>query len=232
MLVYVLKGGLTSAIYTEVLQFFMIVLGFAPVVYLGLKDVGGWDVIKQKLSGVAAHPAALNLWDDPAKSFAPDAWSSAWKPVLAGPASNPMGVDWFAMVFGLGFVLSFGYWCTNFLVVQRAMAAKNMSAARRTPLIAAVPKMLFPVLVILPGILAVVLTALPEKNYRLPQAQIETANYPAAIAALNQAVAQKSTPEQALQGHERCLEKGRQQDRFQQGQGGGAPQGPIRPAHP
>ena len=68
-----------------------------------------------------------------------------------------MGVDWFAMVFGLGFVLSFGYWCTNFLVVQRAMAAKNMGAARRTPLIAAVPKMIFPVLVILPGMIAVAL---------------------------------------------------------------------------
>ena len=198
VLLYVLKGGLTSAIYTEVLQFFMIVLGFAPVVYLGLKDVGGWDVIKQQLAGVAAHPSALNLWDDPAKHFAPDAWSSAWKPVLAGPSSNPMGVDWFAMVFGLGFVLSFGYWCTNFLVVQRAMAAKNMSAARRTPLIAAVPKMLFPVLVILPGILAVALSTLPGKNYRIPQAQIETANYPAAIAALKQAITDHAKPEDAV----------------------------------
>ena len=198
VLVYVLKGGLTSAIYTEVLQFFMIVLGFAPVVYLGLKDVGGWDVVKQQLTGVAAHPSALNLWDDASKSFAPDAWSSAWKPVLAGPSANPMGVDWFAMVFGLGFVLSFGYWCTNFLVVQRAMAAKNMSAARRTPLIAAVPKMIFPVLVILPGILAVVLTTLPGKNYRIPQAQIESTKYPAAIAAVKQAITDHASPEDAV----------------------------------
>ena len=98
------------------------------------------------------------------KTFAPDAWTSAWKPLLGGPSANPMGVDWFAMVFGLGFVLSFGYWCTNFLVVQRAMAAKNMTAARRTPLIAAVPKMLFPVLVILPGMLAVALASLPGKK--------------------------------------------------------------------
>ena len=147
----------------------------------------------------------MNLWDDSSKSFAPDAWSSAWKPVLAGPASQPTGVDWFAMVLGLGFVLSLVTgvpisWSSS------AMAAKNMSAARRTPLIAAVPKMLFPVLVILPGILAVVLTALPEKNYRIPQAQIETANYPAAIAALNQAVAQKST-RSWLRGHERALKK-------------------------
>ncbi len=69
-----------------------------------------------------------------------------------------MGVEWFGMVMGLGFVLSFGYWCTDFLVVQRAMAADSMSAARRTPLIAAVPKMLFPFLVILPGMIAIALT--------------------------------------------------------------------------
>src|SRR5208283_5277302 len=117
-----------------------------------------------------------------------DAWTHAWSPLLAGPAANPMGVGWFPMVFGLGFVLSFGYWCCNFLVVQRAMAAKNMTAARRTPLIAAVPKMLFPALVILPGMLAVALSTLPGKSYRIPQAQIETANYPAAIAALKQAI--------------------------------------------
>ncbi|HWQ92500.1 MAG TPA: sodium:solute symporter family protein, partial [Clostridia bacterium] len=165
VLVYVLKGGLTSAIYTEVLQFFMIVLGFAPVVYLGLKDVGGWGAMNKSLGTVAQNPQVLNLGDKP---FAPDAWSSAWKPLLGGPEANPMGVDWFAMVFGLGFVLSFGYWCTNFLVVQRAMAARNMSAARRTPLIAAVPKMVFPFLVIVPGMIAVALTAMPEKGYRIP----------------------------------------------------------------
>ena len=84
----------------------------------------------------------LNLNDK--EHLAPDAWTSAWKPLLAGSRNNPMGVDLFAMVFGLGFVLSFGYWCTNFLVVQRAMAAKNMTAARNTPLVAAIPKMLFP----------------------------------------------------------------------------------------
>ena len=67
-----------------------------------------------------------------------------------------MGVEWFGMVMGLGFVLSFGYWCTDFLVVQRAMAANSMSAARRTPLIAAIPKMLFPALVIIPGMIAMV----------------------------------------------------------------------------
>ena len=121
--------------------------------------------MKDNLPIVAQNPAALYLND---KTFRPDAWTSAWKPLLAGPAHNPMGVDVFAMVFGLGFVLSFGYWCTNFLVVQRAMAAKNMTAARNTPLVAAVPKMFFPSLVILPGMIAVALTSMPDKDYRLP----------------------------------------------------------------
>lgn len=178
VLVYVLKGGLTSAIYTEVLQFFMIVLGFAPVVWLGLHDVGGWDVLKEKLSQVAQNPAALGLGE---KAYHPDAWTSAWKPIIAGPEHNPMGVGVFPMVFGLGFVLSFGYWCTNFLVVQRAMAAKNMSAARRTPLIAAVPKMLFPAIVILPGMLAVALAIMPGKNYSLPTHPISSTKMSMAI---------------------------------------------------
>src|SRR5580698_601002 len=100
VLIYVLKGGLTSAIYTEVLQFFMIVLGFAPVVYLGLKDVGGWSVLKGELAGVAQNPASIGVNNN---TFQPDAWTSAWKPLIAGSAHNPMGVDVFAMVFGLGF---------------------------------------------------------------------------------------------------------------------------------
>jgi len=186
VLAYVLKGGLTSAIYTEVLQFFMIVLGFAPVVYLGLQDVGGWDHLKDLLGKVAANPAALELNTN---TFRPDAWTSAWKPLLAGPAQNPMGVDVFAMLFGLGFVLSFGYWCTNFLVVQRAMAAKNMSAARRTPLIAAVPKMLFPILVILPGMIAAGLALTAKDGYRLPPKPLAAAEYARALPAVKAAVA-------------------------------------------
>jgi solute:Na+ symporter, SSS family len=187
VLVYVLKGGLTSAIYTEVLQFFMIVLGFAPVVYLGLKDVGGWSTMNSSLQSVAQDPMALNLGT---KAYAPDAWTSAWKPLLGGPSANPMGVDLFAMVFGLGFVLSFGYWCTNFLVVQRAMAAKNMGAARRTPLIAAVPKMFFPLLVIVPGMIAVALTSMPNKNYRIPPPILSEAVYTKAAAAVKTASVQ------------------------------------------
>jgi SSS family solute:Na+ symporter len=190
VLVYVLKGGLTSAIYTEVLQFFMIVLGFAPVVYLGMKDIGGgsvagsWDKLKESLTSVAGNPATLGLADNAGKGYAADAWTSAWKPLLGGSANNPMGVDLFAMVFGLGFVLSFGYWCTNFLVVQRAMAARNMSAARRTPLIAAVPKMIFPILVILPGMIALGLAHLNKDNYALPKKAVTISDKAYAAAAV------------------------------------------------
>jgi SSS family solute:Na+ symporter len=162
----------------------MIVLGFAPVVYLGLKDVGGWNALKGTLGQVAQNPAALELNSN---AFQADAWTSAWKPLLAGPAHNPMGVDWFAMVFGLGFVLSFGYWCTNFLVVQRAMAAKNMGAARRTPLVAAVPKMIFPVLVILPGMIAAALAFTSKDGYRLPPKLVAESAYVQAISAVKDA---------------------------------------------
>jgi SSS family solute:Na+ symporter len=186
VLVYVLKGGLTSAIYTEVLQFFMIVLGFSPIVYLGYRDIGGWHALHQALEGVAQDPARLNLVGTP-RTFAPDAWTSAWKPILAGPSANPLGVDVFALVFGLGFVLSFGYWCTNFLVVQRAMAARDMVSARRVPLIAAVPKMLLPLLVILPGMIAAGLAETGKDNYHLPLRQISTGSYAAAIADLQAA---------------------------------------------
>ncbi|MGB7583103.1 MAG: sodium:solute symporter family protein [Sedimentisphaerales bacterium] len=151
VLIYIFLGGLTSAIYNEVLQFFLIVLGFLPLVFLGLKSVGGWDGIVAKLNVVATSPT------NPAgKAFVPGAWTESWAHMNSASA-NPMGVEWFGMVMGLGFVLSFGYWCTDFLVVQRAMAANSMSAARRTPLIAAFPKMLFPALVILPGMIAIAL---------------------------------------------------------------------------
>ncbi|MFL5576929.1 MAG: sodium:solute symporter family protein [Gemmatimonadaceae bacterium] len=147
VLVYTFLGGLTSAIYNEVLQFFLIVFGFAPLVWLGLRDVGGWSGLTTRLAGVAT-----------ANGFGPDAYTRAWAG-MGSAASNPVGVEWFGLVMGLGFVLSFGYWCTDFLVVQRAMAADSMPAARRTPLIAAFPKMLFPFLVILPGMLALVVGA-------------------------------------------------------------------------
>ena len=145
VLLYISLGGLTSAIYNEVMQFFLIVAGFVPLVSLGLRDVGGWSGLQHRLSAVSL-----------ARGFAPGAFTHSWEH-MASPSSNPMGVEWFGMLMGLGFVLSFGYWCTDFLVVQRAMAAESMTAARRTPLVAAVPKMFFPFLVILPGMIAVAL---------------------------------------------------------------------------
>ena len=197
VLLYVLKGGLTSAIYTEVLQFFMIVLGFAPVVYLGLKDVGGYSSLKEMLTQVAGNPTAAGLAAPAADAhFASNAWTSAWSSILAGPKGNPMGIDWFAMVFGLGFVLSFGYWCTNFLVVQRAMAAKNMTAARNTPLVAAIPKMIFPVLVILPGMIAAGLAFTQKDGYRLPPKALE--NKTEIVAAIKAAAA--TLPAEATPG--------------------------------
>ena len=147
VLAYIFLGGLTSAIYNEVLQFFLIVFGFAPLVLLGLREVGGWDGLVARLQPVAT-----------ADGFPPDAYTRSWA-FLDHSTHNPVGVEWFGLAMGLGFVLSFGYWCTDFLVVQRAMAANSMAAARRTPLIAAIPKMLFPFLVIVPGMLALAINA-------------------------------------------------------------------------
>ena len=140
VLAYVLKGGLSSAIYNEVLQFFMIVFGIAPLAYLGLKNVGGWDGLMAKLHASPAGEGAVHSWAQTATT------------------ANPLGVPWYGILFGLGFVLSFGYWTTNFAEVQRALAANSMGAARRTPIIGAIPKMLFPAIVILPGMIAYGLT--------------------------------------------------------------------------
>jgi SSS family solute:Na+ symporter len=134
---YIFLGGLTSAIYNEVLQFFLIVAGFLPLVWIGLRNVGGWSGIKQTLPATMTH---------------------SWRG-MAHANTNTLGVEWVGLAMGLGFVLSFGYWCTDFLVVQRAMAADSELSARRVPLIAAVPKMFFPFLVILPGLIAVSVTS-------------------------------------------------------------------------
>ncbi|GGG91026.1 sodium:solute symporter family protein [Silvibacterium dinghuense] len=135
---YIFLGGLTSAIYNEVLQFFLIVAGFAPLVWVGLKNVGGWNGLK------AALPAA---------------YTHSWRG-MTNAHTNPLGVEWFGLSMGLAFVLSFGYWCTDFLVIQTAMATDTEESARRVPLIAAIPKMLFPFLVILPGLIAIATPAI------------------------------------------------------------------------
>ena len=133
VLAYIFLGGLTSAIYNEVLQFFLIVAGFLPLVWIGLKNVGGWNGIKHTLGPTYTH---------------------SWRG-MEHANTNPLGVEWFSLVMGLGFVLSFGYWCTDFLVIQRAMAADSEESARKVPMIAAIPKMFFPFLVILPGLIAI-----------------------------------------------------------------------------
>jgi len=153
---YTYLGGLSSAIYNEVLQFFIIVIGLLPLVFLSLKDVGGWSGLKAGLEPVAT-----------ANGFAADTMTTTWKYPSAA-AANPMGVEWFGILFGLGFVLSFGYWCTNFLIVQRAFAAESVVAARKVPLIGAIPKMFIPFLIIIPGIIAVVLMNDPSKGFSVP----------------------------------------------------------------
>ena len=145
VLIYTFLGGLTSAIYNEVLQFFLIVVGFAPLAILATQRAGGWSGMASRLPPVMTH-----------------SWSYMGK-----ASDNPMGVELFGMIAGLAFVLSFGYWCTDFLVVQRAMAANSMSAARRTPVIAAFPKMIMPFIVIVPGIAAIALTKM-NIGYALP----------------------------------------------------------------
>lgn len=145
VLIYTYLGGLTSAVYNEVLQFFLIVLGIAPLVYIGLNNVGGWNGIVEKL---------------------PDAMHHTWK-YMGDSSENPMGVNWMQMLMGLGFVLSFGYWCTDFLVVQRAMVTRNMRSAQSTPLIAAFPKMIMPIIVITPGLIAAALVAM-HTGYEIP----------------------------------------------------------------
>jgi SSS family solute:Na+ symporter len=153
---YTYLGGLSSAIYNEVLQFFIIVIGLIPIVFLSMHDFGGWSGLKESLSPIVE-----------AKGYAPDTWLTTWK-YTGKAASNPMGVEWYGIFAGLGFVLSFGYWCTNFLIVQRAMAAETKLAARNTPLIGAIPKMLVPFLIIVPGIAALALLNTPDKNFILP----------------------------------------------------------------
>ncbi len=165
VLAYIFLGGLTSAIYNEVLQFFLIVFGFLPLVMLGLNDIGGWSGLEAGLARVATS-----------QGFAPGAFSESWR-YLGSTSENPMGVEWFGMAMGLGFVLSFGYWCTDFLIVQRAMAAESMSAARRAPLIATLPKMFFPFLVIVPGMIAIALTQKSGSGFAIPAKPDGSLNY-------------------------------------------------------
>ena len=139
VLVYITLGGLTSAIYNEVLQFFIILAALIPLVTVALIDVGGINGLADQIKQTDLGEAGLHAWEG-----------------MGIGGDNPLGANWIATVFGLGFVLSFGYWTTNFAEVQRALSANNMSAAQRTPLIAAYPKIFIPALVVIPGLVALV----------------------------------------------------------------------------
>jgi SSS family solute:Na+ symporter len=137
VLSYITLGGLSAAIYNEVLQFFVIVAALTPLTIIALHKVGGWEGIKEK---VQPGPEQLSSW----------------------PGTDLTGIDnpllsTIGIVFGLGFVLSFGYWTTNFVEVQRAMASDSLSSARRAPIIGAFPKMFIPFIVIIPGMAAAII---------------------------------------------------------------------------
>jgi SSS family solute:Na+ symporter len=140
VLVYTGIGGLSAAIYNEVLQFFVIVAALTPLTILGLHAVGGWGGLRDKVTAGPGGAEQLSSW--PANE-------------LTGYASSFWSV--LGIVFGLGFVLSFGYWTTNFVEVQRTMATKSMSGAQRSPIIGAYPKMFVPFIIIIPGMIAAVL---------------------------------------------------------------------------
>jgi SSS family solute:Na+ symporter len=140
VLAYITLGGLSSAIYNEVLQFFVIIAALIPLTIVGLHDVGGWNGMKDDLRHAKIGGAGLHVLEGTG----------------VGNVVNPIGSTWIGIVFGLGFVLSFGYWTTNFAEVQRALSARDLSAGQRTPLIGAYPKLLIPLVVVVPGMIALI----------------------------------------------------------------------------
>ncbi|HEX7360588.1 MAG TPA: sodium:solute symporter family protein [Bryobacteraceae bacterium] len=134
---YVFLGGLTSAIFNEVIQFFLIWLGALIVAILGLTEVGGWGGLVARIHQNFPGKDYTHMWID-----------------LGSFSSNPMGIQWTGIVFGLGFIISFGYWTTDFLVVQRVLSARNLHSAKMAPIIGSGFKMALPFIVILPGLLA------------------------------------------------------------------------------
>ena len=141
--IYVALGGLRSAIFNEVLQFILIWAGALVIPVMGLIEAGGWSNLKAQIA-VRASSEYTHLWS-----------------TLGTFKDNPMGIHWTGIVLGLGFVISFGYWTTDFLVVQRVLSAKDLRAAKMAPIIGAAFKMFVPFIVILPGLLA--LAVLPQK---------------------------------------------------------------------
>jgi SSS family solute:Na+ symporter len=139
--IYVMLGGLRSAIINEVLQFVLIWAGAALIPILGLVEAGGWTNLKAQIAHNVGSSDYTHLWS-----------------TLGHFKDNPMGVHWTGIVFGLGFVVSFGYWTTDFLVVQRVLSANNLRAAKMAPVIGAAFKMAVPFIVIVPGLLALGIT--------------------------------------------------------------------------
>ncbi len=144
VLTYTVLGGLSAAIYNEVLQFFVILAALVPLTIIGLIKVGGWSGLKDKVVPTVTDGAVTASTSEQLSSWPGQALSGFDSPIL-----SIIGI-----VFGLGFVLSFGYWTTNFVEVQRAMASSSMSAARRAPIIGAIPKMFVPFVVVVPGMIA------------------------------------------------------------------------------
>ncbi len=142
--IYVALGGLRSAIFNEVLQFVLIWLGALLIPILGLVETHGWDSLKQQIAERVGSTGYTHMWS-----------------TLGAFSDNPMGIHWTGIVFGLAFVTSFGYWTTDFLVVQRVLTAKDLRAAKLAPVIGAAFKIMVPFIVILPGLLALVV--LPMK---------------------------------------------------------------------
>jgi solute:Na+ symporter, SSS family len=142
---YVMLGGLRSAIINEVLQFVLIWAGAAMIPILGLIEAGGWTKLKAQIAHNVGSNDYTHMWT-----------------TLGHFKSNPMGVHWTGIVFGLGFVISFGYWTTDFLVVQRVLSANNLRSAKMAPVIGAAFKMAVPFIVILPGLLALAVLKNPD----------------------------------------------------------------------
>src|SRR5271156_3939938 len=142
---YVMLGGLRSAIINEVLQFVLIWAGAAMIPVLGLIEAGGWTNLKAQIAANVGSSDYTHLWT-----------------TLGNFSDNPMGVHWTGIVFGLGFVISFGYWTTDFLVVQRVLAADSLRSAQMAPIIGSFFKMAVPFIVILPGLLALVVLHNPD----------------------------------------------------------------------
>jgi len=136
VMVYVVMGGLLSAIFNEVLQFVLIWAGALLVPIIGLMEVGGWNGMVERIHQNFPSGDYTHLWSN-----------------LGHFSDNPMGIQWMGIVFGLGFVISFGYWTTDFLVVQRVLSAKDLRSAKMSPIIGSAFKMLVPFIVIVPGLI-------------------------------------------------------------------------------